>query len=357
MSAAMIFLSARSTADEDWLDNTARPLLRPYLVALFLEAILFGAFSVTYTAGLWSIMRVDYPGKPTTKDRVIALASTVMWALAFAHVILTFCITTSGFADHAGSADTVWNNLLHQSAWSDGLSMGSARFAIYVTQTLMGDAFMIFRVFVVWGGRVRVIVLPVLLVMVDAAAGYMSLWIYSSGLITPVVFFSFSFFTNFLCTGLILWRTLRSSYGSAPPKLVSRRFTLDFRKVIEALLQSAAVYSAASIALVATNFTSYHYGFLVCIGVFPSLIGLVFSFIVMRLANRSRENVAHLAQAARWLETSGTTPAVRGSSMTFAAPTVSLPVTVPKAWDLANVESNDSLADEDGPHHPQTTPV
>ncbi|KAJ3007713.1 hypothetical protein NUW54_g3438 [Trametes sanguinea] len=182
MSAAMTFLSARSTADEDWLDNTACPLLRPYLVALFLEAIFFGAFSVTYTAGVWSIMWVNYPGKPTTKDWVIALASTVMWALAFAHVVLTFCIATSGFADYTGSADAVWNTLLHQSAWSDGLSMGSARFAIYVTQTLMGDAFMlcyqIFRVFVVWGRRVSVIVLPVLLVMINAEFTGASLHLY-----------------------------------------------------------------------------------------------------------------------------------------------------------------------------------
>ncbi|KAJ2987486.1 hypothetical protein NUW54_g9413 [Trametes sanguinea] len=273
MSAAMTFLSARSTADDDGLDNTARPLLRPYLVALFLEAILFGAFSVTYTAGVWSIMRVNYPGKPTTKDRVIALASTVMWALAFTHVILTFCITTSGFADHTGSADVVWDTLLHQSAWSEGLSMGSARLAIYVTQTLMGDAFMlryqIFRVFVVWGGRVRVIVLPVLLVMIDAGALPSVCSTCNLGLILQ--------YGN---SGLILWRTLRSAYGSAPPKLMSRRFTLDFRKVIEALLQSAAVYSAASIALVATNLESPHYAFVVCLGVFPSLIGLVLSFIV-----------------------------------------------------------------------------
>ncbi|KAJ3001655.1 hypothetical protein NUW54_g6289 [Trametes sanguinea] len=210
---------------------------------------------------------------------------------------------------------------------------------------------------------------------VETAAGYMTLWIYSSGLITPVVFFSFSFFTNFLCTGLILWRTLHSAYGSAPPKLMSRRFTLDFRKVIEALLQSAAVYSAASIALVATNFESPHYGFVVCLGVFPSLIvsDLLLTLQVQSHAADLRtpgfsvfihrhapcepitRRRGSSRSSARWREASGTTPAVRGSPMAFAAPTVSLPVTVPKAWDVDDVESNDSLAEEEGLHHPDNS--
>ncbi|OSD03870.1 hypothetical protein PYCCODRAFT_208175 [Trametes coccinea BRFM310] len=230
-----------------------RDLLRSYIAALYLEIVLFGAFSVTYAAGVWSIMRVDHPGKPSAKDRAIALVSTVMWTLALTHVMFTLKLASDGFANNAGSLESMYDALTYQSLWFQS-TLGRARFVIYVTQTLIGDAFMIFRVFVVWGGKTRIIILPALLVITDA------------------VFFCFSFFTNIVCTVLIMWRTLRSAYGSAPPKLMSRRFTLKHRKVVEAILQSAAIYSAASVVLIITYFTSPTVGFNVCVGVFPSLI-------------------------------------------------------------------------------------
>ncbi|CDO73382.1 hypothetical protein BN946_scf185013.g16 [Trametes cinnabarina] len=237
--------------------ESMRQLLRSSIAALFIEMLLLGAFSVTYASGIWSIMRVDYRGKPSRSDRVIAVASTTMWGLAFA-------ITVSGIADNAGSLDAVYNALTQQALWYHS-AVGRARFIIYVSQTLIGDAFIIFRVYIIWGRKTKVVVLPAILVMVDA--------------------------------GLIMWRTLRSTYGPAAPKVISRRFGLKHRKVVEAILQSAAIYSAASIVLIITYFISPTVAYSACVGIFPSLIGLVFSFIVLRLARRSRENAAPLVQA------------------------------------------------------------
>ncbi|KAJ3013707.1 hypothetical protein NUW54_g1515 [Trametes sanguinea] len=180
----------------------------PDLFPLSLETLLFGTFSITYAAGIWSIMHVDHPGKPSTKDRTIALISTLMWTLALTHVILTLKLALDGFVDDARGLESI------------------TRFVIYVTQTLIGDAFMIFRIFIVWGGRSTIIAIPALLVVSDAVAGYMSIDVAFSAFM-PLVFFCLSFFTNVLCSGalflfsasvnrltgvlgLIMWRTLRS---------------------------------------------------------------------------------------------------------------------------------------------------
>ncbi|KAI9061920.1 hypothetical protein FKP32DRAFT_907566 [Trametes sanguinea] len=308
----MTFFSARLIDDDSLLDDgQVRSLLSPYIIALFFEALLFGAFSITFITGLWSIMRVDYPWKPSMRDRVIALASTVMWGLALAHVILSLRIETNGFAEHAGTARTVYKALVDQSSWTaDGSRIGNARFIILVVQTLLGGVFIIFRVFVLWGGRVRTIVLPGLLMIAGAVAGFLTVVTGASLTLVPFLFYVLTFFANAICTGLIMWRTLRSSGRFAPPaEFAPRRFTLVLRKMMEAILQSAAIYSAAYIVLILGNILSS--AFVVFIGGFPSLIGLALSPIFLRLAQDSRENENHVIQAPGWREASGALPSTR----------------------------------------------
>ncbi|OJT07005.1 hypothetical protein TRAPUB_2135 [Trametes pubescens] len=81
-----------------------------------------------------------------------------------------------------------------------------------------------------------------------------------------------------------MWRVFsKSSVNRYTP--LSARLKL-FRKVTEAILQSAAIYSMASVTLIATLFISVDIGFVVCIGVFPSLL---------RMARSSAEDATRLA--------------------------------------------------------------
>ncbi|KAJ3001657.1 hypothetical protein NUW54_g2308 [Trametes sanguinea] len=273
----MTFFNARLIDDDSLLDDgQVRSLLSPYIIALFFEALLFGAFSITFIAGLWSMMR---------------------------HAVLSLRIETNGFAEHAGTARTVYKALVDQSSWTaDGSRIGNTRFIILVIQTLLGGVLMIFRVFALWGGRVRTIVLPGLLMIAGTVTG-------ASLTLIPFLFYVFSFFTNAICTGLIMWHTLRSGDRSAPPKFASRRFTLVLRKVTEAILQSAIIYSAAYIVLIFANILSSV--FVVFISGFPSLIGLALSLIILRLAQESRENENHVIQAPGWREASGVLPSTK----------------------------------------------
>ncbi|KAI0323175.1 hypothetical protein GY45DRAFT_1439664 [Cubamyces sp. BRFM 1775] len=82
-----------------------------------------------------------------------------------------------------------------------------------------------------------------------------------------------------------MWRILRSPHDSTVPIPITRRFALA-RRVAEAIVQSAAIYTVASAALLITYSARQDDGYLACLNVFPSLIGLVFSLIVLRLAKR-----------------------------------------------------------------------
>ncbi|KAJ2981886.1 hypothetical protein NUW54_g10817 [Trametes sanguinea] len=122
---------------------------------------------------------------------------------------------------------------------------------------------------------------------------------------------------------------------------MSRRFTLKYRKVVEAILQSAAIYSAASIVLVITYFTSPTVGYNLCVGVFPSLIGLVFSFIVLRLAKRSREDGVHLVYDQPPRVAPVSMPAMREHLRTPTSPSFSvhLPALVTETQSVTDLDS------------------
>ncbi|KAI0780288.1 hypothetical protein C8Q74DRAFT_755667 [Fomes fomentarius] len=80
----------------------------------------------------------------------------------------------------------------------------SARLAIYVTQTLIGDGYMIYRLWIVWNKSRRVLIIPVLFMLLDAGASkQLWLWhsIYAYTLVEPVVTLPRSLHSS----GLLLW--------------------------------------------------------------------------------------------------------------------------------------------------------
>ncbi|KAI0652916.1 hypothetical protein C8Q70DRAFT_690046 [Cubamyces menziesii] len=264
--------------DEDTLAGTSmQQEVASVLVSFFLESLLFGAFVVTYTQGTWRLLQVGYArSKPSRREWAISLASTLMFVLALVHLAITLQTILYGASSSGAESAELEDNR--------GLL---PKLGVYITQTLIADAFMMYRVLIVWGGRRRVLVAPVILSAIGVATGYGSL---IEGSILnfngfPIPFCIATICTNVLCTALIMWRILKSSHESTVPMPISRRFALA-RRVVEAIVQSAAIYTVASASLLITYSTSQADGYLACLNIFPSLIGLVFSFIVLRLAKQ-----------------------------------------------------------------------
>lgn len=86
-------------------------------------------------------------------------------------------------------------------------------------------------------------------------------------MIAPSSLQRISFMADFSSV-LIIWRVFRSADQYMPP---STRLKL-FGMVVEAIVQSAAIYSMASISLIITNVESIDIGFEACLSIFPPLI-------------------------------------------------------------------------------------
>ncbi|KAI0351208.1 hypothetical protein OH77DRAFT_1524274 [Trametes cingulata] len=217
-----------------------------------------------------------------------------MFLLSLTHLALSVKVTLFGFVTHAGTMDSVYDYLFDVS--SPFSPLGQARFMLYVVQTLIGDSFMIYRLFVVWQGRWKVIIWPTLLYLVSAVFGIIS------GVLAAwyMLFLAFSIITNILSTGMISWRMiswwrLQSRTSGVPSGGMAVRQRM-YQKVAEAIVQSAAVYSTASISLLITSFVSPHVGLAACLSVFPALIGFVFSLIVLFMA-KNTETADHMRSA------------------------------------------------------------
>ncbi|EIW56936.1 uncharacterized protein TRAVEDRAFT_73260 [Trametes versicolor FP-101664 SS1] len=291
--------------------SIARSTLASGLVSLFLESLFFGAFAVVYGITAWILLIRDRHQGRSNWDLMLFIASTVMFVFALVHMALDVHINIKAFLLESHDFEA----MAHLFDLYNGLvdPIGAVKFAIYVTQTLIGDGFMIYRAYVVWNRSWYVIIIPSLLLFGEVVLGYVTSCLgkfdVSDTTITACVnaFFILSVVTNVTSTALIMKRILWSpgsqstSNSTAPGQPVrglrsqrprQPRKTVQWR-VVESLVQSAAIYSLASVSLAVTSFLSPAIGFPACHSVFPSIIGLVFVLIVIRISLNAGAPDAH----------------------------------------------------------------
>ncbi|RPD72802.1 hypothetical protein L226DRAFT_466444 [Lentinus tigrinus ALCF2SS1-7] len=240
-----------------------------FVAALVLEIIFYGAFIVTFCIGTWLLLcRTPPQTRRQNSTIVLLVANTVMFLLSTTHFALDIYGATLGY-------------------FGASFAIEAAKFMIYVSMTLIGDSFMIYRLYRVFSRWWPVIILPTFLLLLDAIIGYTSTFTGIVGFYMSVAFYGISLFINVICTACILWRVFRLTREFQAVN--NRKSKLKIWKVIEATVQSTAIYSAAMISLVITFVNSTELGYPTCLNIFPSLIALVFSFIVIRVALNARD--------------------------------------------------------------------
>ncbi|KAH9916599.1 uncharacterized protein BXZ73DRAFT_36727, partial [Epithele typhae] len=234
-----------------------------YIAALIVEIVFFGANIVTFSYGTYIMVWLTHPQKRRTTGNVILLVSnTLMFLLSSVHVILDV------FVAHEG-----WGNV--------PISIDQAKFMLYVSQTILGDGFMVYRLFRVFNRSWTAIMVPSMLIAADAVIGYSSTFLGVTGYY------------------------IREFRHVSP-----RKETRKIWRVIEATVQSTAIYAAAGVSLVITFANSAAIGYPTCLNLFPALIGLVFSFTAIRVAHGSTgdprpDSHAHSASSASGRATFG----------------------------------------------------
>ncbi|KAI0819795.1 hypothetical protein BC628DRAFT_958769 [Trametes gibbosa] len=273
--------------------SIARSTLLSSFVSLFLESLFFGVFTIVYGITTWILLFRERPQRRLRNDFLLFSASTVMYILSLSHIAIDLHINLRGFFLESHDFPAMAHVLDTYNGLVDPI--GAVKFAIYVTQTLIGDGFMIYRAYVVWNRRWIVAVVPAVLLLAEVVLGYVTSCLGRFGgnvsRTTDCVnaFFILSVATNLTSSGIIMKRILSQSRNTTQSRQPTRGparpqpKTMRWR-VVESLVQSAAVYSIASISLAITSFLSPAIGFPACHSAFPSIIGIAFVLIVIRIS-------------------------------------------------------------------------
>ncbi|KAI0311142.1 hypothetical protein OF83DRAFT_1152129 [Amylostereum chailletii] len=252
------------------------------LVSIFCQTLLYGIFTVLFIMSAWLLWRKSRAGQASRMSRVMMGTAITMFVIATTHIIVNFTRIIKAFVIHKdapGGPAAYFNELSNFTN-----IFGSA---LYIAQTLVGDAFVLYRCAVVWGNNYWIIAFPSLLLGGSTATGIGILYTFAK--VTPTdeifaselshwitSFFSLTLSTNIIGTVLIairIWRINRLS------KLVG---TATLMPVLLVVVESGAVYSATLIALLATYLAKSWAQYLLLDAISP-IVGIVFSVVIVRL--------------------------------------------------------------------------
>ncbi|KAN0127923.1 hypothetical protein V8E53_014271 [Lactarius tabidus] len=251
-------------------------LLKAQLISLCLSTFLYGMFLALVL--MTTIVMVYKATDDTRRQRVKVLpVSYAMLAVATMHFIVGWVQGVDAFIDQKGGSATAFYADI-----SDPTSL--LRQSCLCLQSVMGDAIIMWRMYIVYGRRFKVIIPTIILVIAYAVIGIYVLAItksvrpgtdifhVSTTLIT--VYFSLTMATNVILTGAIASRILLAGnplHGSRPHWLI-----------IFTLVESCALYTFNVVAALAT-FLSGSFGQYAAVNSIVPVVGISFSLIVLQI--------------------------------------------------------------------------
>ncbi|KAH8105666.1 hypothetical protein DFH11DRAFT_1642709 [Phellopilus nigrolimitatus] len=250
------------------------------LISLLMESILFGIFTVLFLATLYIlIMR-----RKSQQLRIHILAVSVcMYVLALMHLAVDMHRAIVGFVGFSDSSQS--------EVYFNALSNSTSLFknGILIAQILLGDGFVIYRLYMVWFCDKRIAAPAILCLLASFCVGVITLKKESEVTPTTLVFndelklwvtsfFSMTLITNFSCTALIAFRIWRIELRTS----AMFRLNNSLSPVMVAIIESGAIYSATLISLLAT-YLSGSDGQYPVLDSIAQIIGVVFSLIIVRI--------------------------------------------------------------------------
>ncbi|KAH6874516.1 hypothetical protein BKA70DRAFT_1577211 [Coprinopsis sp. MPI-PUGE-AT-0042] len=256
-----------------------------YLVGIWLEALLYGAYFFLFIAALGALTRRDTVKPLPSKIFFAGILSmfvfiTVHNALNMYRFILAFAYQPGG------KASLIYLNTSPPILW-------------------IGDALVIYRCFLIWQRRYWVIVLPTLLFLGSVATHSVNIWWMghqSSALqvtvkLFPVMNAVFPLYLaqNILTTGLIVYKIWLQHRQTKAAGIVSLN-TPTLRSVIRIVIESAGIYTLA-ILLVAVLRALDHPGRFIAQYINAPLAGIAFVLMAIR-AQRLRDEARNIPKSA-----------------------------------------------------------
>ncbi|KAJ3748814.1 hypothetical protein DFH05DRAFT_1456767 [Lentinula detonsa] len=236
------------------------------LVSIFIQTLLYGAYTVVFVLTIWILVWRRPAGQDINK--LMLWISIVMFILATMHICVNYTRIFMAFITYrnAEGGPAAFFNILSNFTQIFGS-------AIYVTQTLVGDSVVLVRCYIVWGRQWYIVAFPMLLLLGSTASGIGILYsfahigdtqIFALELQNWIVsFFSLTLSTNFICTALVAYR-------------------ICWNPVMLLVIESGAIYSATLLSLLILYKAESWFQYVLLDAISP-IVGLVFSMIIVRI--------------------------------------------------------------------------
>ncbi|KAF9067591.1 hypothetical protein BDP27DRAFT_1534933 [Rhodocollybia butyracea] len=250
------------------------------LVSIFIQTLLYGAYTVVFGLTIWILIWRRPPGRKI--NQLMLWSSLIMFCLATMHIGVNYARVFKAFIifRNAKGGPAVFFNTLSNFTQVFGS-------AIYVAQTLVGDSVILIRCYIVWGNRWTVVALPFLLLVGSTTAGIGLLNTFAhigvAEIFTPqlspwiVSFFSLTLATNSICTALVAYRIWDIN------RLVINFYNHSWSPAIVLVIESGAIYSATLLSLLILYKIESWFQYVLLDAISP-IVGLVFSMITVRIA-------------------------------------------------------------------------
>ncbi|OCH86646.1 hypothetical protein OBBRIDRAFT_761044 [Obba rivulosa] len=267
------------------------------IVSLIIESALYGVYIML----LNNCIQVFFQKRKfQTLSTPLVIVAASLFLLITWHLVIDFIRLEVAFNSSNEVADI-------EVQYNDLRSIYSVmKQSVYVATTAISDAFILYRCYVVWNKNIWIVILPALLLVADVGTGITACC--TLGLLKPGesfyvktqaeisnAFFSTTLAVNGLCTGLIAGRVWWHQH-SIKNLNVHRGVTFDVGRVATIMVESAAVYSATLIIVIAMYVTEITAAFDAFRDITSPIIGIVFALIVVRVGlGTSHETVASLS--------------------------------------------------------------
>ncbi|KAI0673994.1 hypothetical protein C8Q78DRAFT_1068177 [Trametes maxima] len=178
----------------------------------------------------------------------------------------------------------------------------TTKHCLFIADLLVGDSFVNYRCWVVWGKKIWVVALPVLLSLVSAVSGSYTMWAFSnlpdqqvqSEATWLTVFFSLSLVANAMATSLLafrIWSIDRRLKSALESEADNSRLT----PIVRIILESGLINAAYLFVMVVTLEAKSEVLELMSEMAVP-LTGIIFSIVILRVGRQRHDDTFYTTQ-------------------------------------------------------------
>ncbi|TBU28256.1 hypothetical protein BD311DRAFT_758701 [Dichomitus squalens] len=259
------------------------------LAGLAAEGTLYGVFVCLFCVCSYDLVR-----------RRARYGSQLSWPMIIAGVLLILLAT----ARFAVDTSNVFVAFIHHDPRSARIAyladvtqpLFTTKHSILIAVLLVGDSFVNYRCWVVWGKTLWVIILPVILSLISAVSGSYTMWAYSNLPNQTVLseatwlkaFFSLSLVANAIATSLLAFRIWYVDRQMARVT-AERAQGSSLTPIVRIILESGMINAAYLFVYVMTlNFGSQ--GLEIMSEMATPLTGIIFSIVILRVGHQRHDD-------------------------------------------------------------------